>query len=44
MRRSGVAMLGVVLALSGAAGALELPKGWFLEESETSGINDLFLS
>ena len=37
-------MLGVVLAISGSAGALELPKGWFLEESETSGINDLFLS
>jgi hypothetical protein len=40
----GVAVLGVVLAISGAAGALELPQGWFLEESETSGINDLFLS
>jgi hypothetical protein len=43
-RRELVAVLGLVLALSGAAGAQEVPKGWHLEESEMSGINDLFLS
>lgn len=40
----GSAVLGAMLALSGAVGAQEPPTGWVLEESEMGGVNDLFLS
>lgn len=39
---AAIVALGTILA--GAAGAQELPRGWYLEEQEMSGINDMFLS
>ncbi|MDB5529004.1 MAG: hypothetical protein JWR51_2107 [Devosia sp.] len=44
MKAGGLAaILGLAVALTGAASGQQVPHGWVLEEDATTGVNDIFL-